>query len=46
MLFRTYCDLLPFNLVYVVLEDEIFLAVGTMFIIPSDSEAVSLNISQ
>ena len=30
MLFRTYLDLLPLNLVYFVLETNISLAVGTM----------------
>ena len=29
-LFRKYLDLLPLNLVYFVLENYIFLAVGTM----------------
>jgi len=31
MLFSMYLDLLPLNLVYFVLENNIFLAVGTMF---------------
>jgi len=36
MLFHTYLDLLPLNFVYLVLENNISLAVGTMTVLNPD----------
>ena len=44
MLFHTYLDLLPINLVYFVLENNISLAVGIMYTVFGNFKKMSRDI--